>query len=68
MEIEGLRHICIDSPSISSDMLNSAALEAFAPERCLRGTMSSPLPIKPRLVAIGGSFRGTTFAFDEEET
>ncbi len=49
-------------------MLNSAALEAFAPERCLRGTMSSPLPIKPWLVAIGGSFRGTTFAFDADET
>src|SRR5437870_6207584 len=30
--------------------------------------MSSPLPIKPRLVAISGSFRGTTFAIDADET
>src|SRR5437870_394041 len=30
--------------------------------------MSSPLPIKPRLVAISGSFRGTTFAIDTDET
>ena len=29
--------------------------------------MSSPLPLKPRLVAISGSFRGTTFALDVDE-
>ena len=34
MKLTALRHISSDSPSISSDMLNSAALEAFAPERC----------------------------------
>src|SRR5437016_2057033 len=30
--------------------------------------MSSPLPIKPRLIAISGSFRGTTIAIDADET